>query len=504
MRKPILSASGISKRYPGVQALAGVSLDLDGGEIHALVGENGAGKSTLIRILAGGDRPDAGTVRVDGEVVSLVSPGQARRIGIAVIFQELSLVPWRSVAENVYLGREPGRGGFMNRREMESAARAILDELDVGVDVRAAVASLSAGERQLVEIARALSAHARVLIMDEPTSSLPASDAARLLRLVEKLRDAGAAVLFVSHRLEEVQAIAARVTVLRGGRVVATLSAAKASTDRLIHYMVGRSVDELFPTVDARPAGPVLLEVSDLSSPGRFDDVSFSVRAGEVVGFAGLIGAGRTEVMRAVAGIDHFSEGAVSFEGKAMRFRRPADAVKRGIVYVPEDRKSLGLVLGLTGRENLVLPTLKRYERFGVIRFRTIAEAAARIASDLAVRGRIDRPARTLSGGNQQKLVLGKWLLAGARLLILDEPTRGIDIGAKAEIYRLVKQLCSEGMGVILVSSELPELTRLSDRIVVMSGGRVQSVLARGEFDEQRILRAAFAAHTVRHVQEAA
>jgi ABC-type sugar transport system ATPase subunit len=285
--------------------------------------------------------------------------------------------------------------------------------------------------------------------------------------------------------------------------VVTSLTSAEATVDLLIHHMVGSTFDELFPAVEPKPPGSTILDVHGLTSPGRFADVSFSVRAGEVIGFAGLIGAGRTEVMRAVAGIDRAAAGTISLDGRRVRFRRPTDAIAKGVVYVPEDRKELGLVLGLTGRENIVLPTLGRFGKLGLVLRRPIAEAAQRVASELSINGRLDRPARTLSGGNQQKLVLGKWLLTGARVLILDEPTRGIDIGAKGEIYRLIRDLCDEGHGVVLVSSELTELTQLADRIVVMSGGRVHDTLCREEFDEQRMLRAAFAAHTVRHVQEA-
>lgn len=372
MTEAVLRADGVSKRYPGVQALDEVSLDLRPGEIHALVGENGAGKSTLIRVLAGVVRPDRGTLYLDGNKTTFGSPAAARNAGIAAIFQEFALVPWFSVAENIQLGREPGRAGFVNRRRMRDAAQAVLRELDVGVDVRASVASLSTAERQLVEIGRALAASARVLIMDEPTSSLPGADVDRLLTIVRRLRENGAAILFVSHRLEEVLRIADRVTVLRGGRYITTVEAGDASVDRLIELMVGTSLSQIFPQRLPGEPGEVILEAVSLTRSGSFEDVSFDVRAREVVGFAGLIGAGRTEVMRALCGIDRLSSGSVRFEGREVRFRTPRQAIQSGIVHVPEDRKEAGLILGLTGFENVALPTLRRFERAALIQTRTL------------------------------------------------------------------------------------------------------------------------------------
>jgi ABC-type sugar transport system ATPase subunit len=501
---PVLEARQVDRRYPGVQALAAVSLDLRPGEIHALVGENGAGKSTLIKILTGVERPDGGELFLDGESAAFGSPAAALEAGVAAIFQELALVQWLSVAENIQLGRASSRAGIVSYRRMREAARAVLRDLDVAIDPAARVSSLSAAERQLVEIARALSGSARILVMDEPTSSLPGADAKRLLEIMARLRDRGAAILFVSHRLEEVLAVADRITVLRGGVVVETLDAGSATSERLIELMVGTSLTELFPAHRGREPGPVALSVRSLTSPGRFEDVSFDVCAGEIVGFAGLIGAGRTEVMRAVCGIEPAQSGTVEIEGQPAQLDSPRQAIAQRIVYVPEDRKQAGLVLTLSGFENVALPTLRRFERRLLVRTGRLRAAVGDLAARCGVRGRLDRPARTLSGGNQQKLVLAKWILAGARVLVLDEPTRGIDIGAKREIYHLIAELCDEGLAVVLVSSELPELLHLTDRIVVMSGGRVCDELGYEEFDEQRILRAAFSAHTVTHLEDAA
>lgn len=504
MTEAVLEARQVSKRYPGVQALQDVSLALRAGEVHALVGENGAGKSTLIRTLAGVSVPDSGTIAVDGVPVKLTSPAAARRAGIVAIFQELSLVPWLSVAENVSLGRESGRAGVIDYGAMRETATRTFNDLGVVIDLRSPTAKLSTAERQLVEIARALSASARVLIMDEPTSSLPGSDAERLLDIVRRLRDQGTAVLFVSHRLQEVLSIADRISVMRGGRLVATLDAASCDIDGLIELMVGQRLSDLFPPPRPCPESEVVLEARSLTARPRFSNVSFEVRRGEVIGFAGLIGAGRSEVMRALCGIDPLQTGDIFLDGRPVRFRRPRHAIRHGVIYVPEDRKEDGLIMALSGYENAGLASYRRFERAGFLSRARLNDAVQRLAERLRVRGRLERPARTLSGGNQQKIVLGRWLLAGARILILDEPTRGIDIGAKRDLYHLIREFCDEGLGVVLVSSELPELLHLADRIVVMSGGTVTDTLERDEFDEQRILRAAFAAHTVRHAQTAA
>jgi ABC-type sugar transport system ATPase subunit len=495
---PILAVENISRSYPGVRALRDVSLDLRPGEVHALVGENGAGKSTLIRILSGDTAADEGTILIRGSQVKLASPSDARRRGIVAIFQELMIVPDLSVAENVVLGNEPGAGGFLySRREAEHRTATVLRTLGAGhdIDPRKRAGSLSTAQKQIVEIARALVLEVPVIIMDEPTAALSANEASALLEIIRQLRAKGTSILFVSHRLDEVRELADRITVLRGGQVIATRDAAAISdTGELIALMVGRPIEELFPPRNDR-IGDVALTVENLTRHGAFADVSFGVRAGEVLGLAGLVGAGRTETMRAIFGADRFDSGTIARHGRTLAIRSPRDAIAAGIAYLPEDRKEHGLVLSLSGNENVVMASLERHGRLGLVSWNGIHRAARSMAGKLQFAGRLEAPARTASGGNQQKLVIGKWVLTGAEVLIFDEPTRGIDIGAKAEVYRLIHQLAAQGAAIILVSSELPELMNLCHRILVMSGGRIQDELAQPDFTEQRILAGAFAAH---------
>jgi ABC-type sugar transport system ATPase subunit len=497
-KSPLVSVEGVTKHYPGVRALAGVSLDLRPGEVHALVGENGAGKSTLIRILSGDARPDAGTVRVGGQVARFASPHDARCNGIVAIFQELMIVPDLSVAENVMLGNEPGALGLLySRREAERTTADVLRRLGGGmrIDPRRRAGSLSTAQKQIVEIARALVLDAPVIIMDEPTAALAGTDAAVLLGIIRQLRAEGRAILFVSHRLDEVRSIADRVTVLRGGEHIATMEAA-AITDasQLIALMVGRPLAKLFPPRNTE-IGEIVFSAKNLTRKGVFEDVSFEVRSGEVLGVAGLIGAGRTEVMRAVCGADPLDAGTLVKRGQPLTIASPRAAIAAGIAYLPEDRKEHGLVLVMSGHENAVMSSLGDHDTVGLLSWRSLRRAARRVAGQLQFRGRLEAPAWTASGGNQQKLVICKWVLSGADVLIFDEPTRGIDIGAKAEVYRLIHQLAAKGAAIIMVSSELPELINVCHRMIVMSGGRVRDTLAEPEFDEQRILAAAFAAH---------
>jgi len=502
MVSPLLSARNLDKGYPGVQALDGVSIDLHAGEIHALIGENGAGKSTLIRMLAGVDRPDSGQILIDGQPVRLTSPADARRRGISVIFQELALVPDMTVAENILLGREVGRGPgglIVDRRRSASIASEVLGRMGVSIDPGAPTGELSIAEQQLVEIARSLAMQAPVVIMDEPTSSLGLRDIRALLDVVKGLRDSGVAVMYVSHKLDEVREIADRITVMRNGATVATMDAPGVESDDLIRLMVGRESSELYPEAQ-RSAGLVVLEVDGLTRAGAFDDVSFDVRQGEVLGIAGLVGAGRTEVVRAVCGIDRIDSGEVRLSGRRLRLRSVADAITAGIVYVPEDRKRLGLVLGLSAYDNAALPSLDRMSTMGVVRRGRLRSLVEQTLRSIGIRGQLKPAVRTLSGGNQQKVVLGKWMMRGAAVFVLDEPTRGIDIGAKSDVYNLVRKLCAEGAAVIVVSSELDEIRHLADRIVVMAGGRIHDRLDAADYDEQRVLRAAFATSTVHHV----
>jgi ABC-type sugar transport system ATPase subunit len=495
---PVIAMTGITKEYPSVRALNDVSLVLRRGEVHALVGENGAGKSTLIRILCGDARPDAGTISINSIDVTFSSPADARRHGIVAIFQELMIVPDLSVAENVLLGSEPGLGGvFYSRRKTERRAAAIFDRLGVGtvIDPARMSGQLTTAQKQIVEIARALVLQVPVIIMDEPTAALSEREARGLLRIIRQLRSEGVAILFVSHRLEEVRRIADRITVLRGGRRVETLEArALTNTSELISLMVGRPIEELFPPRN-RNIGDVVLSVRGLRREGSFSSVDFDVRAGEVLGFAGLVGAGRTEVMRAIFGADVCDGGTVSKCGRQLSIRGPRDAIAAGIAYLPEDRKDHGLVLSLSGAENVALASLERHGVAGLVSWRGVSRAARSVASKLQFRGDIQAPAVNASGGNQQKLVIGKWVLTGSDVLIFDEPTRGIDIGAKAEVYRLIHRLAAAGAAIVVVSSELPELLHVCHRILVMSAGEIRDELKEPEFSEQRILAAAFAGH---------
>jgi ABC-type sugar transport system ATPase subunit len=496
---PVIALEAIVKRFPGVRALAGVSLDVRAGEVHALVGENGAGKSTLIRIVSGDMKADSGRIFVGGQETTFQSPSDARRLGIATIFQELMIVPGLSVAENIVLGDEPTVGWgrqLYSRRRAERIAEMALQNLGlaVAIDPRAPVTALSTAQKQIVEIARALVRHTPVIVLDEPTAALSDKEAEALLRMLRRLRDEGAAILYVSHRLDEIRGLADRITVLRGGEHIATLPAASVTTTRLIELMVGRPIEELFPPrQDTR--GAQTFAVRGLTRLGVFENVSFAVRAGEILGVAGLIGAGRTEVMRAIFGADPLDGGAVMKDGQTLVIRTPADAIAAGIAYLPEDRKEQGLVLTLQGHENLSLVALARGSGFGLVSWGRLRRSAEKVAQRLQFRGDLQAPVRTISGGNQQKIVIGKWVVSQADVLIFDEPTRGIDVGAKAEVYRLIHQLAERGAAVIVVSSELPELMNLSHRIIVMSGGRVHDEMEAAEFDERRILAAAFAAH---------
>jgi ABC-type sugar transport system ATPase subunit len=497
---PMVSVEGITKSYPGVSALSDVTFDLRPGEVHALVGENGAGKSTLIRILSGDTAADTGTMRVAGLPVRFANPSDARRLGIVTIFQELTIVPGLTVAENIVLGAEPTIGPgrqVYSRRLANARASQFLTRLAAreGIDPRSPADRLSTAQKQLVEIARALQLQAPVIIMDEPTAALSAKEAEVLLRIIGQLRDEGHSVVFASHRLDEVLSVANRVTVLRGGRHVGTLE--RAGIDgpgHLIELMIGRPLSALFPPRN-ESLGEVFFSVRGLGRGIAFDDVSFDVHRGEVLGIAGLIGAGRTEVMRAIFGADPLERGEVFKSGRNLAIKSPRDAIAAGIAYLPEDRKEQGLVLALSGVENIALAWMEHIGFAGIVNWSKISAMAANIARQLQFRGRIEAPARTSSGGNQQKLVIGKWLATEADLLIFDEPTRGIDIGAKVEVYRVIHALAQRGAGIVLVSSELIELMNVAHRIIVMSKGRVQDELPFAEFAERRILTAAFSAH---------
>ena len=474
MTAPLLRLAGIEKSFPGVRALRGVSFDLFPGEVHALVGENGAGKSTLIKVLAGAVAPDAGTVEVGGRAVPPGSPADARKAGVAVIYQEFSLVPSLSAAENIFLGREAAwpRRGDERRRAAELFRR-----LGIPVDPAAKCGSLPVALQQAVEIAKALAADARVLVMDEPTAALTPADADRLIGVVRELKRQGIGVVYISHRLDEVFAVADRVTVLRDGGHVATLPIADVTRDRLIELMVGRRLDQEFPP-RAVTVGEPRLVVKDLRRGDAVRGVSFHVRRGEVLGLTGLVGAGRTETARLVFGADRRDAGTIELDGRALTINSPRDAIRAGVALLTEDRKGQGLILAHTVRDNFALPNLGLWSRLGVVDRRRERAAFARAATALRISADPGRPAATLSGGNQQKVVLAKWLERDCEVVIFDEPTRGIDVGAKYEIYQLINELAGRGKAVLMISSELPEVLGLSDRILVMHAGRITGEIA--------------------------
>jgi len=475
----LLAADALSKTYSGVRVLDAVDFDLRAGEVHALVGENGAGKSTLIKILGGAVAPDSGTVLLEGARLAPGDPREARRRGISLVYQEFTLVPELSVAENIFLGAERGRP-FLARAAMAASARRRLDDLGVRLDARAPVGSLSVAHQQMVEIARALEADARVLILDEPTASLSPHEVERLLAVVGHLRARGLGIVYISHRFEEVFAVADRLTVLRDGRRVASAPAREFDRASLIRAMVGRDVSEEFPARTA-PVGEVALSVRGLTCSPRFSEVDFDVRRGEVVGLAGLVGAGRTSVGLALAGA-LAAGGEVRLAGRPFQARSPGAAIAQGLAYVTEDRKGRGLFPELSAAANITIADLGAFARGGLLAVRRERDAAARAARDFDVRvSSLAQPAATLSGGNQQKLLLARFLLRPLRVLVLDEPTRGVDVGARAEIYGLMNRLAAGGLAILMISSELPELLGMSDRVVVMREGRVTGTVTRAE-----------------------
>jgi rhamnose transport system ATP-binding protein len=488
---PFLSLQHATKSFGAIRALDGASIELFAGEAHGLVGENGAGKSTLVKILAGVHPPDEGRLIVAGGELVFAGPADARDAGIAVIYQEPTLFPDLSVAENIFIGRQPlGRGRRIDGRRMHAEVAAIFDRLGVPIDPGRVAAGLSIAEQQLVEIAKALSLHARVIIMDEPTATLSAVEVAQLFGVVETLRAEGAAVLFISHRLEEIFGLCQRVTVLRDGKLVVAGPLADFGAGDLVKAMVGRAIEERLD--EGSTPGEAVLRVHRLTREGVFVDVSFEVRAGEVVALAGLVGAGRTEVAAAVFGIDRYDAGSVELLGRRLPKASPTAAMAAGIGFVPEDRRQQGLVMEMSIAQNIALASLRELRRGGLVR----GAAERRFAQDWAARlrlryGKLGNPVTSLSGGNQQKVVLAKWLARRPRLLIVDEPTRGIDIGTKTEVHRLLRQLAAEGIAVLMISSELPEVLRVADRILVMREGRLVSELSHDEATEERVVAAA-------------
>ncbi|MDO8184960.1 sugar ABC transporter ATP-binding protein [Conexibacter sp. JD483] len=489
---PRLALSGASKSFGAVHALRDATLELYGGHVRALLGENGAGKSTLVKTLAGVYRPDAGTVLVDGEPTEFHGPLDARDKGIAIIYQEPTLFPDLTVAENVFMGRQPlSAGKRIDKGELNKRTAELFRQLGVAIAPERPVRGLSIADQQLVEIAKALSFDARVLIMDEPTAALSGTEVERLFRVTRTLRERGAAVMFISHRLEEIFAICDHVTVMRDGAVTYNGDLVGKTSDDLVRWMVGRDIDQLFPKVASEIGKPVL-RAQRLTREGVFFDVSFEVKAGEILALSGLVGAGRSEVARAIFGIDRLDAGHVEMNGRRLPTFKPTAAMKAGIGFVPEDRRQQGLVMDLSIARNATMTRMRQLSAAGIIRAAREKALASEWATRLQLKyHKLDDHVGTLSGGNQQKVVLAKWLATQPRLLIIDEPTRGIDVGTKAEVHRLISELASRGLAVLMISSELPEVLGMADRVLVMHEGRLTGEFSREEADEERIMRAA-------------
>ena len=494
--RPVLEMRSIDKRFPGVQALQSVSMDVLPGEVHALVGENGAGKSTLMKILAGVYSQDGGEIVYKGHPYQPHTPRAARDAGIVTIYQELNLVPELSVAENMYLGMELQRGPFLDSRAMHKRARELLStRLHLDIDPGTTVGKLGVGVQQMVEVAKALLHEADIIIMDEPTASLSPREIADLFAIVRELRGHGVSTIFISHHLDETFELSDRTTVLRDGQLVSTQPTSELDTASLIQLMVGRDLAEHDPK---RPVeiGDEILRVEGLTRHGAFEDITFSARAGEIIGLAGLVGAGRTEVVRGIFGADPIDRGQIFINGEPVAIKNPRDAIGHGIALLTEDRKSQGLVLLFDVRENITLPVLDSLTRTQFTDMAREQEIAAGFIERLAIKASSqEQEALNLSGGTQQKVVLSKWLAAEARVIIFDEPTRGIDVGAKAEIYEIMNELVANGDTIVMVSSELPEIMAMSDRVLVMQGGRIRGELSREEATQQRIMRFATASN---------
>ena len=487
---PLLEMRHISKRYPGVVALDDVSFEVRPGEVHALMGENGAGKSTLMKILAGAETRDTGDFLINGKPVHIDSPQQAMDLGVNIIYQEFNLVPHLSAGENIFLGREPAAAipGFVNFRKLYQDAQQVIDALGVRVDARAEVSRLSVAQQQMVEIAKATSRNSVIIAMDEPSATLTDHELKNLFDLIRSLKERGVGIIYISHRMEEIFQIADRVTVFRDGKHVATKPVSELTNEEIIRLMVGRELKESIPKRAAERGEP-LLEVRGLTRNDVFQDISFTVHRGEVLGIGGLVGAGRTEVARAIFGADAIDAGEILMHGKAVKVRSPQDAIALGIGLVPEDRKSLGLVLNMAVRENVTLAHLDILSTLGFVNRKQEREVAQEYREKLRIRTpTVEQEARNLSGGNQQKVVLAKWLFTKSQVMIFDEPTRGIDVGAKTEIYELMNELAAAGVAMIMISSELPELLGMSDRVLVMHEGRIAGELSREEATQERVM----------------
>lgn len=487
MADNILTLKNITKRYPGVVALHDVSIEVRRGEVLALIGENGAGKSTMIKTITGAIRPDEGTISFEGKDYSALDPALTRDLGIAAIYQEFTLAPTLTVAENIFMGQRINSGPVRDTRLLFEKAQQVLDRFGVDINPRSLVRDLTVAYKQLVEIAKAIAKNAKLIIMDEPTAPLTDDEVDILMKIVHELKAEGISIIFISHRLDELYRVADRVTVMRDGEVIITKEVSELSKADLIYYMVGRELKESFPSRHIA-YGDVALEVKDLTGSG-VAPVSFSVRRGEIVGLAGLVGAGRTELARLIFGADPKDGGEIFVDGKKVEIRSPRDAVDHGIGYVSEDRKQSGVLLRMPISKNITLPILKRISHLGVVDTKKEAEVVTKQIDDMRIRTpSAEQLAGNLSGGNQQKVVLGKWLASDSKILILDEPTRGIDVGAKQEIYKLINQLAEEGMAIIVISSEMEEVLGLTDRMLILYEGHFMAELKKEDYSQERVL----------------
>jgi len=493
-RQPLLKLQSITKQFPGVKALDSVSLEVEVGEVHGIAGENGAGKSTLMKMLTGAYHPDVGEIVFDGVELRRLTPRQAMDLGIACIYQELNLIPHLTVTENIFLGREefaakPLR--VMDRARMRDDVARVMDELGLDIRPNAKVGSLGIGQQQMVEICKAVRSNARLIIMDEPTSSLSEKETQDLYRIIAHVKQRGVTILFISHRLDEVKYLCDRVTVLRDGQSVATINMKESTIDDIIRLMVGRDIKNKYPKVPA-VRGDIVLSVKGLSRRGVLDNVSFDLRAGEVLGFAGLIGAGRTETFRAVTGADPKDAGEIEIFGKHVEIRTPRDSIREGIAFLTEDRKGQGLILIQSIEFNTTMVKMNQYARHSVLNLEKMRETTRRMIGELRIRAAsIGTPVGKLSGGNQQKVVIAKWLLSQARIFVFDEPTRGIDVGAKLEVYKLINLLVERGAGVVIICSEMDEVMGMADRILVMHEGTVTGEFERADATREKIMYAA-------------
>lgn len=488
MSKYILELKGITKIFPGVKALDDVQFQLKSGEIHALMGENGAGKSTFIKVITGVHQAEEGQMFLDGKEVHFKGPLDARAAGIAAIYQHVTSYPHLTVAENIFMGHEKLKRGFIQWPEMNAAANKVLSELNADFDATEEMGALSVAQQQMVEIAKALSMEARIIIMDEPTAALTKRESEELYKIAEKLRDEGTSIIFISHRFEDMYRLASRVTVFRDSQYIGTYNVDEITNSDLVKAMVGREIKDLFPKPDVK-IGDEVLRVEQLSRTGYFKDVSFNVKAGEILGFTGLVGAGRTEVVQTLFGIERYTSGKVFLDGKEVKINSPMEATKLGIGLLPEDRQHEGLILDWGIGHNITLAELKKYSKNGIINTKKENESAKDLAEKVDTKAQtIFDKASSLSGGNQQKIVVAKILASDLKVIILDEPTKGVDVGAKAEIYEIMGDLAKQGYAIIMISSEMPEILGMADRIVVMCNGKITGELRRGEATQEAIL----------------